>query len=263
MDRIDSPFSTPFKYKPKNKKHKLKKNALEKVDIEEEKRKDPKYKTELCKSFMEDNFCKYGNKCRFAHGDDELVIKEKINNYKRKLCKSFFNEGFCNYGIRCNFQHDQRKFSEIKLPFYYINLFIFQKPKLTSGKRLKVFEDITNKTNINSSNNSNVVNVENILSESTICSSIDNSPNQKKDDYKENYIEKNFSEFFQDNIYKNLNFDTNLIPNKKYKIKDEIDDNSNKKILNEEEKYILGKNIYNFIFKGINDLDINNEGNEK
>ena len=183
MDRIDSPFSTPFKYKVKNKKLKMKKNALEKVDIEEEKRKDPKYKTELCKTFMENNFCQYGNKCRFAHGEEELVIKAKISNYKRKLCKSFYNDGFCTYGIRCNFQHDQRKLSDIKLPYYYINLFISKKPKLTTGKRLKVFEEITNMTK----------NSENFLSESTICSSIDNSPNQKKDE--------NVKGFFMEKIF--------------------------------------------------------------
>ena len=251
MDRIDSPFSTPFNFKKKHKKQKLKKNALEKVDFEEEKRKDPKYKTELCKSFMEDNFCKYGNTCRFAHGEDELVIKEKINNYKRKLCKSFFKEGFCTYGIRCNFQHDQRKLSEIKLPFYYINLIIFHKPKLTTGKRLKVFEDITN-----------INNNENFLSESTISNSIDNSPNQKKEknDFKGSDVEKKFTEFFQNDNYKKLNFDINLISNKKYKIEDEIDDNNNK-FLNEEEKNILGKNIFNFIFKDINDFDINDKEN--
>ena len=252
MDRIDSPFSTPFKYKPKNKKLKLKKNALEKVDIEEEKRKDPKYKTELCKTFMENNFCQYGNKCRFAHGDEELVIKEKINNYKRKLCKSFYNDGFCTYGIRCNFQHDQRKLSDIKLPYYYINLIISRKPKLITGKRLKVFEEITNMTN----------NSENFLSESTICSSIDNSPNQKKDqNIKGYYIEKIFSEFCPQEDYKKLNLDINLKFNKKYKTEDEMENNN--KIINNEEKYILGNNIYNFIFKDINELDFKMNKKEK
>lgn len=244
MNPIDSSFLTPYKNKTKTKKPKMKKNALEKVDVEEEKRKDPKYKTELCKTFMENNFCQYGNKCRFAHGEDELVIKAKITNYKRKLCKSFFNEGFCSYGIRCNFQHDQRKLSDIKLPFYYINLLIFRKPKLVSGKRLKIFEEITN--------------MENFLSESTICSSIDNSPNHKKD-YKELYIEKNFTEFSPDDNYKknNININrNNLFNNKEYKSGDEIEKDNNNKIISEEEKFKLGNNIFNFIFKDINEFQI-------
>ena len=186
MNRINSPFSNP--YKLNHKKLKLKKNALDKVDFEEEKKNDPKYKTELCKSFMENHFCQYGNKCRYAHGKDDLVIKEKINNYKRKLCKSFFKEGFCTYGIRCNFQHDQRKLSDIKLSYYYINLLIYKKSKGITRKRLKVFEEITNH--------------ENFLSESTISSSIDDSPNHKKDiSYYDRY--NKFSEFCP--YYDNLN----------------------------------------------------------
>ena len=43
--------------------------------IEEEHKKDPKYKTELCKTFSETGKCPYGFKCRFAHGKEELSKK--------------------------------------------------------------------------------------------------------------------------------------------------------------------------------------------
>ena len=89
----------------KKKKIKMKRNALDPVDYEEEKRKDPKYKTELCKSWIETNFCVYGNRCRFAHGKGELNIKLQSLNYKKKPCSSFLNFGFCPYGSRCNFIH--------------------------------------------------------------------------------------------------------------------------------------------------------------
>lgn len=120
---------------------KMKKNAMDPVDFEEERRKDPKYKTELCKKWVETNFCAYGNKCRFAHGKHELVNKTQSNNYKKKLCKSFQETGFCPYGSRCNFKHDERKLNEINLPYFFVNLFI--KNEIHSGKRLKIFEEIT------------------------------------------------------------------------------------------------------------------------
>ena len=120
---------------------KMKKNAMDPVDFEEEKRKDPKYKTELCKKFMETGFCAYGNKCRFAHGKHELMTKPINTNYKKKMCKSFQETGFCPYGSRCNFKHDERKLNEINLPYFYVNLFI--KNEIHSGKRLQIFEDIT------------------------------------------------------------------------------------------------------------------------
>ena len=219
-------------YKLNKRKLKMKKNAMDPVNFEEEKKNDPKYKTELCKSFIENNFCQYGNKCRFAHGENELVIKAKISNYKRKLCKSFFNEGFCPYGIRCNFRHDQRKLSDIKLPFYYINLLVFHKPKLISGKRLKIFEEITN--------------TENILSDTTLSSSHDNSPNIKKEDNLKGCIDKNICEFFQNDNCKKLNFDINLNFNKKYQKEENINDNN-------QEKASFEKDIFYYIFNGIND----------
>ena len=70
--------------KAKN-KMKMKKNAFEPVNFEEEKKRDPKYKTELCKSWVETNFCPYGNKCRFAHGKNELVSKHINSSYKKNI----------------------------------------------------------------------------------------------------------------------------------------------------------------------------------
>ena len=43
-----------------------------------------KYKTELCKKFQSIGFCPYANKCRFAHGKEELITKIQNANYKKK-----------------------------------------------------------------------------------------------------------------------------------------------------------------------------------
>merc|ERR1712113_896371 len=34
---------------------------------------DEKYKTEMCKNWIENRTCRYGKKCQFAHGYDELA----------------------------------------------------------------------------------------------------------------------------------------------------------------------------------------------
>ena len=96
----------------KKKKLKMKRNAMDPVDYEEEKRKDPKYKTELCKTFRETGKCPYGFKCRFAHGKEELLSKILNSNYKKKDCKTFSECGFCPYGSRCSFKHDERKIED-------------------------------------------------------------------------------------------------------------------------------------------------------
>lgn len=45
------------------------------------------YKTELCRSWEEKGTCRYGNKCQFAHGEDEL--RKVPRHPKVKLSLSF------------------------------------------------------------------------------------------------------------------------------------------------------------------------------
>ena len=107
-------------------KSKLKKNAFEKVNLQQESKKDPKYKTEMCKSWETKGFCVYGNKCRFAHGREELFDKSNSNNnYKQKHCTSFYKLGNCLYGFRCHFKHHDNDIKEIERSYYSYLLDIF------------------------------------------------------------------------------------------------------------------------------------------
>jgi hypothetical protein len=69
------------------------------------------YKTELCNKYSETGFCRYGHKCRFAHGVQELRIDERTagdSRYKTQLCKNYHGEKTtCPYGKRCHFIHDE------------------------------------------------------------------------------------------------------------------------------------------------------------
>ena len=64
-----------------------------------------RYKTELCRSYAETGQCRYGQKCQFAHGPDELRPLVRHPRYRTELCHSFHVNGFCPYGSRCNFIH--------------------------------------------------------------------------------------------------------------------------------------------------------------
>lgn len=59
-----------------------------------------RYKTELCRSFSESGFCRYGDKCQFAHGISELRQTSRHPRYKTELCKAYHMNGFCPYGAR-------------------------------------------------------------------------------------------------------------------------------------------------------------------
>ena len=82
---------------------------------------DTKFKTELCKKWSETGSCPYKNRCKFAHGRQELNEK-KISNkgrYKSKKCVSFYNNMFCSYGSRCLFLHEYRCPEDLVIKAYY------------------------------------------------------------------------------------------------------------------------------------------------
>lgn len=54
-----------------------------------------RYKTELCRSYHETGFCKYGEKCQFAHGYDEIRSLNRHPKYKTVLCRTYHCTGYC------------------------------------------------------------------------------------------------------------------------------------------------------------------------
>ena len=143
-----------------SKLYELKQKSIIQNLIEEENKFDPKYKTELCKKYQTIGKCPYGNKCRFAHGKEELITKYQGANYKLKNCKTFMEKGYCPYGLRCSFKHNELKFSEINFSYFYFQLFLFKKYNFTPPLhkfyqkktnllygRLEVFESLTNNNN--------------------------------------------------------------------------------------------------------------------
>ncbi|KAG7664814.1 uncharacterized protein J8A68_001631 [[Candida] subhashii] len=63
------------------------------------------YKTELCASFMKMGVCPYGNKCQFAHGENELKKVDRPPKWRSKPCANWTKYGSCRYGNRCCFKH--------------------------------------------------------------------------------------------------------------------------------------------------------------
>lgn len=63
------------------------------------------YKTEQCKFWGEYEWCPFGKKCHFAHGQHEIKKRKRPDGYKTKSCISFIRTGKCRFGHRCNFKH--------------------------------------------------------------------------------------------------------------------------------------------------------------
>ena len=65
-----------------------------------------RYKTELCRPYQDYGYCKYGDKCQFAHGEHEIREVPRHPKYKTELCRTYHSRGFCPYGPRCHFIHN-------------------------------------------------------------------------------------------------------------------------------------------------------------
>lgn len=153
VSNINSTSPTP-KNKQANGKKRFKKNALEPVDFVSEFQKDPKFKTELCITFSNTGFCAYGNKCRFAHGKDELFDKVVSHpKYRKSDCITFHTNGFCNYGQRCHFRHNETtKLNEISRSHYSLLLTIYPLKNKIIHQRLPIFQNISNGVGLNFNN---------------------------------------------------------------------------------------------------------------
>lgn len=66
------------------------------------------YKTETCRNWERFKHCKYGEKCQFAHGEQELRKRDMGPNFKIRPCKNYERDGVCPYGHRCHFIHRDR-----------------------------------------------------------------------------------------------------------------------------------------------------------
>eukprot|EP01023_Acetabularia_acetabulum_P050536 TRINITY_DN5477_c0_g1_i3.p4 TRINITY_DN5477_c0_g1~~TRINITY_DN5477_c0_g1_i3.p4 ORF type:complete len:133 (+),score=13.99 TRINITY_DN5477_c0_g1_i3:49-447(+) len=70
------------------------------------KREKKLYKTEVCLLWSEKGQCEFGDSCKYAHGDVELVQVKRHPKFKSELCKHFTESGTCPFGRRCHFSHD-------------------------------------------------------------------------------------------------------------------------------------------------------------
>ena len=125
-----------------------------------------KYKTEICRNWENEGFCRFGTECIFAHGSQDLNRKLAVpSNYKTKICKQFTEYPFyCPYGEKCQFLHlpynpsDQASVKKVKYSMILKETLKYVDSKLTNlsflddtenqgslfkNSRLKVFQNIT------------------------------------------------------------------------------------------------------------------------
>jgi hypothetical protein len=105
MSSVDFPEGSSFEIDVCPKRKRFSNPDERRQFVEEYKR---KYKTEMCKNWELRGTCKFGDKCCFAHGRDELKAKVLTHvKYKTKPCKQYHQTGYCPYGQRCQYLHKE------------------------------------------------------------------------------------------------------------------------------------------------------------
>lgn len=90
---------------------------------------DCKYKTQICRNWLETAHCRFESKCRFAHGQEELQESARFaysEKFKSKNCRTFYQTKYCSFGDRCLFRHEHRHLRQLHRHFYTPHLFMLE-----------------------------------------------------------------------------------------------------------------------------------------
>lgn len=114
---------------------------------------EERYKTELCKNWIEIGRCRFNDTCRFAHGLDDLNHSMKIfdgkpnPNFKKNNCGNFYGKFYCNYGYKCVFRHEKRKMVQIHRHHYTPHFYVFESLYAISKDKAHFIESYERDTN--------------------------------------------------------------------------------------------------------------------
>ena len=116
---------------------------------------NPRYKTALCKKYMQSQSCPYGDKCQFAHGEQELRTfnghqqnmmyaigmgsknQNNMLNYKIVKCKNWEKDKSCKYGAHCTYAHGEEELRNKADNLYQMNpTFPLMMPIITNPQNM-------------------------------------------------------------------------------------------------------------------------------
>ena len=116
---------------------------------------NPRYKTALCKKYLQSQSCPYGDKCQFAHREQELRTfnghqqnmmyaigmgsknQNNMLNYKIVKCKNWEKDKSCKYGAHCTYAHGEEELRNKADNLYQMNpTFPLMMPIITNPQNM-------------------------------------------------------------------------------------------------------------------------------
>ena len=86
-------------------------------------------KAEFCRNWIESAKCRFEDKCRFAHAQEELTPMAVLmydDKFKANNCRTFYKTSMCNFGEKCMFRHEHRYMVQLHRHYYTPHLYVYE-----------------------------------------------------------------------------------------------------------------------------------------
>lgn len=86
-------------------------------------------KAEFCRNWIESAKCRFEDKCRFAHAQEELTPMAVLmygDKFKTNNCRTFYKTSMCNFGSKCMFRHEHRYIVQLHRHYYTPHLYVYE-----------------------------------------------------------------------------------------------------------------------------------------
>jgi len=101
-------------------------------------------KDEFCRNWIESAKCKFEDKCRYAHAQDELSAAAVLSygdKFKQNNCRTFYKRSACRYGSSCMFRHEHRAYFQLHRHFYTPHMYAYESLYSMSSDKTTFLEE--------------------------------------------------------------------------------------------------------------------------
>ena len=86
-------------------------------------------KSEFCRNWIESAKCRFEDKCRYAHAQEELTPMAILlygDKFKANNCRTFYKTSTCNFGTECMFRHEHRAMFQLHRHYYTPHMYALE-----------------------------------------------------------------------------------------------------------------------------------------
>ena len=101
-------------------------------------------KSEFCRNWIESAKCRFEDKCRFAHSQEELTPLAALmygDKFKANNCRTFYKTSYCSFGLECMFRHEHRAMFQLHRHYYTPHLYVLESLFKSSRDQARFLEE--------------------------------------------------------------------------------------------------------------------------